>query len=97
MCTRVGVLDRGRMVLQDDVATLVAPTGRVVVHTSQVDWACELLGHRVESVGPGQIVVTSTDPAGINALLVGAGLSVSEIGPLRISLEDVVLRASESA
>ena len=30
-CTRVGVMDRGRLVLQDDLATLRAPTGRVVV------------------------------------------------------------------
>ena len=97
MCTRVGVLDRGRLVLQDDVTALVAPTGLVVVHTPQVDWARELLGPRVESAGPGRLVVRSDDPAGVNALLVGAGISVTEIGPLRVSLEDVVLRASESA
>ena len=28
MCTRVGVLDRGRLVLQDELAMLTAPTGR---------------------------------------------------------------------
>ena len=27
LCTRVGVLDRGRLVLQDELATLTAPTG----------------------------------------------------------------------
>ncbi len=97
MCTRVGVLDRGRLVLQDDVATLVAPTGLVVVHTPLVDWASELLGPRVESTDAGRLVVRSDDPAGVNALLVRAGISVTEIGPLRISLEDVVLRASESS
>ena len=33
LCSRVGVLDRGRLVLQDDLATLTAPTGSTVVHT----------------------------------------------------------------
>ena len=33
LCTRVGVLDRGRLVLQDRLATLTAPTGSTVVHT----------------------------------------------------------------
>ena len=28
LCSRVGVLDRGRLVLKDDLATLTAPTGR---------------------------------------------------------------------
>ena len=31
MCTRVGVLDRGRLVLQDELAELRGPTGRVEV------------------------------------------------------------------
>ena len=31
LCTRVGIVDRGRLVLQDDLAVLQAPTGRVVV------------------------------------------------------------------
>ena len=33
LCSRVGVLDRGRLVLQDQLATLTAPTGATVVHT----------------------------------------------------------------
>ena len=37
MCTRVGVLDRGRLVLQDELAELQRPTGRVEVHTPDVD------------------------------------------------------------
>ncbi len=31
LCTRVGVLDRGRLVVQEDLAVLRAPTGRTVV------------------------------------------------------------------
>ena len=37
MCTRVGVLDRGRLVLQAELAELRRPTGRVEVHTPDVD------------------------------------------------------------
>ncbi|OMQ13887.1 multidrug ABC transporter ATP-binding protein, partial [Modestobacter sp. VKM Ac-2676] len=33
LATRVGVLDRGRLVLQDELATLIAPTGATVVET----------------------------------------------------------------
>src|SRR3712207_2340705 len=35
MATRVGVLDRGRLVLQEDLAVLTAPTGATVVHSPQ--------------------------------------------------------------
>jgi ABC-2 type transport system ATP-binding protein len=37
LCSRVGVLDRGRLVLQDELATLTAPTGSTVVHTPGAD------------------------------------------------------------
>ncbi|MGI9085011.1 MAG: ABC transporter ATP-binding protein [Aeromicrobium sp.] len=94
MCTRIGVLDRGRLVLQDELTTLLAPTGRVVVHTRQTERAAELLGRRVEGVGDGRVIVIADDASAVNAELVGAGISVSQIGPLRLDLEDVVLRAT---
>ena len=34
LCTRVGVLDSGKLVLQDELAALEQPTGRVLVSTS---------------------------------------------------------------
>src|SRR5215210_3868665 len=37
LCTRVGVVDHGRLVLQDDLARLRAPTGRVVVRSPDAD------------------------------------------------------------
>ena len=37
LCSRVGVLDRGRLVLQDELATLTAPTGSTVVRTPVPD------------------------------------------------------------
>ena len=36
LCTRVGVLDRGRLVVQSELADLQAPTGRIVVRTPDV-------------------------------------------------------------
>src|ERR1700760_3160528 len=48
LCTRVGVLDAGRLVLQDDLATLRAPTGRIVVDTPDADQAVAPLDGQVE-------------------------------------------------
>ena len=49
LCTRVGVLDRGRLVVQDELAALQAPTGRVLVRTPDAATAAGLLDGRVES------------------------------------------------
>jgi ABC-type multidrug transport system ATPase subunit len=48
LCTRVGILDAGRLVLQDDLAVLRAPTGRIVVETPDADQAAALLDGQVE-------------------------------------------------
>jgi ABC-type multidrug transport system ATPase subunit len=91
LCTRVGVLDRGRLVLQEELATLKAPTGRVVVRTPDEASALSLLDGRVEARGPAGLVVRHADPAELNALLVSAGVRVAEIGPERRALEQIVL------
>jgi ABC-type multidrug transport system ATPase subunit len=49
MCTRVGVLDRGRLVVQNRLSLLRAPTGRTVVVTPDGDLALGLLNGRVEA------------------------------------------------
>src|SRR6266540_1331826 len=49
LCTRVGVLDRGRLVLQDDLATVRGPTGRVIVRTPDADRAAAMLDGHVEA------------------------------------------------
>ena len=95
MCTRVGVLDRGRLVLQEQLDTLTAPTGRIRVRTPDVPQAIALLDGRVETRGDREVVVRGTDAAELNASLVAAGVRVEEIGPVRRLLEDVVLEASE--
>jgi ABC-type multidrug transport system ATPase subunit len=94
LCTRVGVMDRGRLVLQEGITGLRAPTGRVVVRTPDADRAPAVLGGLVEERAGDRLVVRGRDPAELNALLVGAGLRVTEIRAERRTLEAVVLEVS---
>ncbi|MCO7219793.1 ABC transporter ATP-binding protein [Klenkia sp. PcliD-1-E] len=94
LATRVGVLDRGRMVLQDDLATLTAPTGATVVRTPDPAHAVRELGDRVLSADGDRLVVRGGEPAEVNAVLVGAGVPVSGLALDRPTLEDVVLAAA---
>jgi ABC-2 type transport system ATP-binding protein len=91
LCTRVGVMDRGRLVLQADLATLRSPTGRVEVRTADPARAATLLDGRVEARDADRLLVRHPDPAGLNAELVSAGVPVTEIRPQRQTLEEVVL------
>ena len=91
LCTRVGVLDSGRLVLQDDLAALCAPTGRIVVDTPDADRVAALLDGQVEHRDGQQLLVRYSDAAALNTRLVGAGLRVSSIGPQQRTLEDIVL------
>ncbi|CAN5295906.1 ABC transporter ATP-binding protein [soil metagenome] len=97
MCTRVGVLDRGRLVLQDELANLHQPTGRVVVRTPDAALAVTLLGGRVEERLNDRFIVRATEPSALNAELVGAGIRVDEISAERPTLEQIVLAATEQA
>jgi ABC-type multidrug transport system ATPase subunit len=96
LCTRVGIVDRGRLVLQQDLDELRAPTGRVVLRTPDADRAAALLDGRVEERDGDRLVVAGADPAEVNAGLVGAGLRVLEIGPERRSLEQLMLSVTGS-
>ena len=91
LCTRVGVLDDGRLVLQDDLAALRAPTGRIVLDTPDADQVAALLDGQVEQRDGQQLLVRYDDAAALNARLVGAGLRVSSIGPQQRTLEEIVL------
>ncbi len=94
LCTRVGVLDRGRLVIQEELATLQAPTGRTVVRTPDVEAARALLDGRSVLHGD-RLLVRGADAAALNAELVRAGVRVAELGPERRTLEEVVLAATE--
>jgi ABC-2 type transport system ATP-binding protein len=94
LCSRVGVLDRGRLVLQDEMATLTAPTGATVVETPVPDRVRATLDGRVTSIGGNRVIVRGDDPAEVNALLVGAGVPVTGLALERPTLEQVVLAAT---
>jgi ABC-type multidrug transport system ATPase subunit len=91
LCTRIGVIDRGRLVLQDDLAALHGPTGRVIVQSADADRAVAVLGRRVADRDGDRIIVADGDAAGVNAELTAAGLRITEIAPERKSLEELVL------
>ena len=97
LCTRVGVMDRGRLVLQDQLDVLGGPTGRIVVRTPDLAQAAALLGRAVVAADGARLLVTGHDPAGLNAALVGAGIRVEHLAVERHELEDVVLAASGAA
>jgi ABC-type multidrug transport system ATPase subunit len=94
LCTRVGVLDRGRLVVQDRLEELRRPTGRVVVDTPDAAAAHALLDGRVERVDGHRLLVRFEDAAALNARLVGAGVRVESLVAERRALEDVVLAAT---
>jgi ABC-2 type transport system ATP-binding protein len=94
MATRVGVLDRGRLVLQEQLAVLTAPTGRTVVVSPDPGRVRATMNGRVSSVDGQQVVVRGGDPAEINARLVGAGVPVTGLALERPTLEAVVLAAA---
>ena len=94
MCTTVGVLDRGRLVLQERLDTLLRPTGLVEVRSPDARTAATLLGAAVVEVTGERLLVRADDAAGLNRHLVTAGVRVAGLGPDVRDLEQVVLEAS---
>jgi ABC-2 type transport system ATP-binding protein len=94
VCTRVGVVNQGRLVLQDDIASLRASTGLVRVSSPDADRAIGLLDGRITARDGDVLMVRHDDPAALNALLVGQGLRVAELGESRRTLEEVVLEVT---
>jgi ABC-2 type transport system ATP-binding protein len=91
LCTRVGILDRGRLVSEQDLDELRAPTGNVLVTTPDMTGAAALLGSRLIDQTQDRLTVAASDTAALNAELVQAGVRVTAISPQTRSLEDVVL------
>ncbi len=98
-CTRIGLLDRGRLVLQESLDDLRAPTGRTLVVTPDPKAAEALLDGsvpglssdvRVEGRDGMRLLVRTRDPGALNARLVAGGVRVLELGPERHTLEDVI-------
>jgi ABC-type multidrug transport system ATPase subunit len=88
LCTRVGVMDAGRLVLVEDLTALRTPTGLVTVRSPDAVRAAAIVGGQVDG---DVLTVRADDPAAVNARLVGAGIAVTELGVQRRSLEQVVL------
>jgi ABC-2 type transport system ATP-binding protein len=97
LCTRVGVLDRGRLVLQEELAVLTAPTGSTVVRTPAPERVRAVLDGQVTGVEGERVVVRGADPAAVNAVLVAAGVPVTGLALERPTLEQVVLAAAGSS
>jgi ABC-type multidrug transport system ATPase subunit len=94
LCTRIGVIDLGRLVLQDELDTLRAPTGRVVVDSPDAGTAAAMLDGRVEHRDGDRLYVRHADPAELNASLVHDGVRVAAIGAERRTLEEIVLEVT---
>jgi ABC-2 type transport system ATP-binding protein len=94
LCDRVGVLDRGRLVVQDRLDALRGPTGRLRVRTPDLELARSLLDGQVERVDADELLVRHPDPATLNRLLVERGVRVQLLVPEHRTLEEVVLAAT---
>jgi ABC-2 type transport system ATP-binding protein len=96
LCHRVGVMDAGRLVLDQDLASLRAPTGRVLLRTPDPAAAVGVLNGRVVDRRGDALVVQADDAAALNARLVTAGVRVAELATEKRSLEQVVLALTGS-
>jgi ABC-type multidrug transport system ATPase subunit len=96
LCTRIGVLDSGRLVLQDQLAHLEQPTGRVLVATDDPERAVASLDGLVERRDGAELLVKSDDAAALNARLVKAGVPVRSLAAQRRTLEEIVLDVTGS-
>ncbi len=94
LCTRIGVLDSGALVLQEQLASLQAPTGRVLVSTDDPERAVAALDGLVERRDGADLVVRAADPAALNARLVAAGVPVTSLLAQRRTLEEIVLEVT---
>lgn len=98
-CNRVGIIKEGRLVLQDTVAGILSrTTSGLSVRADPPARAREVLGSQpwirgVKEDGQGGILVEcdAADFARVNAVLHQAGVAVSELSPVRQTLEEFFL------
>ncbi|MFC4942162.1 ABC transporter ATP-binding protein [Pseudonocardia sp. GCM10023141] len=94
LCTRVGVMDTGRLVLSADLDDLRIPTGQVLVRTPDPAAVVGLLDGQVEHRDGDRLLVRAPDAGSLNARLVAAGIVVSELAVQHRTLEQVVLEST---
>jgi ABC-type multidrug transport system ATPase subunit len=97
LCTRVGMVSHGRMVVQDEVAALRRPTGRIRISTPDVDRAVAVLGRVVAGRDGEHLTIESGDSDDLNRRLVETGIRVRELVLERRTLEEVFLEKTESS
>jgi ABC-type multidrug transport system ATPase subunit len=97
LCTRVGMISNGRMMVQDDLHELQQATGQVRVRTPDLGQAAGLLGDAVVEANGEWLTVRSDEPADLNASLVSQGIRVSELHVQRRTLEDVFLETTQAS
>jgi ABC-type multidrug transport system ATPase subunit len=95
LCTRVGVVDHGRLVLEEPLDAVRHSTGRIIVTTPDVDRALAVLGRAVVArTAAGGLVVVPVEhdgPRGLARHLVTHDVRLDALEPERVSLEDVVV------
>jgi ABC-type multidrug transport system ATPase subunit len=96
VCDRVGVIQRGQLVIEGTVDELRG-SGGILVRVEPLEKAREIAaalnGVKEAQIKDGMLALDA-DPeraAEVNAGLVSAGLRVSELRPVERSLEDVFL------
>ena len=97
MCTRIGVIRRGRLVAEGRIDELRGGA-KLIVRAEPADRARALLESAVgsQNLAPGEdgkftITVDMARAAELNAKLVQAGIAVTELRPGERSLEDVFM------
>jgi ABC-2 type transport system ATP-binding protein len=95
ICTRAAMMNQGRLVVQDRVEHLLAPTGRLVIDTPDADLAIALLAEHNPMVDRDgdrfRVELNGQAPEELNRALVRAGVRVRELVVERRSLEDAYL------
>jgi ABC-2 type transport system ATP-binding protein len=93
LCTTVGVVDQGRLVLEDALDSVRGTTGRLEVRTPDPDAAARLLGPGVVERRGDLLVVDATrgGPSALARHLVEHGVPLDGLAEQRRSLEDVVV------
>ncbi len=91
LCSRVGVMDQGRLVAQESMDDVRRFTGRSLIQVDDPSAALALLDGRVAERTGDRLVVDGVPVPELTRRLVEAGIEVHEAAPERRSLEGLVL------
>ncbi|MBI3097130.1 MAG: ABC transporter ATP-binding protein [Planctomycetes bacterium] len=104
LCTRVGIIREGRLVVEERIETLLGESSREIRLRAEPK---DLARRALEAFGGARILREEADGAwrvecdparygALNAALVGAGVEVRELSPQRRTLEDFFLSVAGS-